>query len=198
MSLLNDERQEYIEMEKKLPQRIESNLPLVINKQIKYCKTNEKMNNNNKMNVFILGLDSVSYNHFRRMFPKTFEYLNDNSSHIGFIAQDIQKYGRDSFQIEELQKAELSYLDALEADWIEQCKTHVPNGYNVMRHSQNKHRNTSNIASYFRSKTISATRKFTKHTFNFKAITFVKFITANTASSHFLLFLLPFNAYFLM
>ncbi len=85
MSLLNDERQENIEMEKKLPQRIESNLPLVINKQIKYCKTNEKMNNNNKMNVFILGLDSVSYNHFRRMFPKTFEYLNEKLEHNHFF-----------------------------------------------------------------------------------------------------------------
>lgn len=84
MSLLNDERQKNIEMEKKLPQQIESNLPLVTNKQIKYCKTSEEMNNN-KMNVFILGLDSVSYNHFRRMFPETFEYLNEKLEHNHFF-----------------------------------------------------------------------------------------------------------------
>jgi hypothetical protein len=33
----------------------------------------------------------------------------------------------------------------------------VPKGYNVMRHSQNKHREKSNIVSYFKGKTLSAT-----------------------------------------
>jgi predicted nuclease of predicted toxin-antitoxin system len=30
-----------------------------------------------KINVLILGFDSVSNNHFKRIFPKTFKYLNE-------------------------------------------------------------------------------------------------------------------------
>ncbi len=81
MSLLTDERRANIEMEKKLPNRIQSNLPLVVNKRIKHCNNNNENIKNDKMSVFILGLDSVSLNHFKRMFPKTFEYLSKNLTH---------------------------------------------------------------------------------------------------------------------
>jgi hypothetical protein len=72
------------------------------------------------------------------------------------LAQDICKYGKDAFEVEELVKDELNSLDALEADWIEKLNSVVPNGYNVMRHSQNKHRNKTNITTHFTNKTVSA------------------------------------------
>lgn len=31
---------------------------------------------NNKMNLLVIGFDSLSYNHFRRLFPQTYDYLN--------------------------------------------------------------------------------------------------------------------------
>ena len=41
------------------------------------CETNNL--NEKKMNILILGLDSLSSSHFRRVFPLTFEYLNTKS-----------------------------------------------------------------------------------------------------------------------
>ncbi len=41
------------------------------------CETNNF--NKKKMNILILGLDSLSLSHFRRVFPLTFEYLNSKS-----------------------------------------------------------------------------------------------------------------------
>ena len=90
---------------------------------------------------------------------------NDHVSSLSLtpLAQDISKYGKDSFQIEDIEKADINLLDALEAKWIEELKSLVPNGYNVMRHSQNKHREKSNIVSYFKGKTLCATlRKIRK------------------------------------
>lgn len=73
------------------------------------------------------------------------------------LATDIRKYGKDSFELEQLYKGQLNDLDAFEADYIESLKSYSPNGYNVMRHSQNKHRDKSNIVSHFRGKVVSTT-----------------------------------------
>ena len=45
-------------------------------KETDKCFTDD-VNGDPKMNVLILGIDSVSYNHFKRIFPLTFSYLND-------------------------------------------------------------------------------------------------------------------------
>lgn len=66
------------------------------------------------------------------------------------LANAIQAHGRDAFQVEELEKAPLDSLDGLEAKWISDLNTFVPNGYNVMRHSRVKNRDESNIASFFK------------------------------------------------
>ncbi len=72
------------------------------------------------------------------------------------LAQDILNFGKEAFEIEEIVKDELNNLDALEAHWIDKLNSVVPNGYNVMRHSQNKHRSKTNIANHFVNKAISA------------------------------------------
>ena len=72
------------------------------------------------------------------------------------LAEDIRKYGKDVFELQELQKAELDLLDALEADWIKKENTCVPIGYNVMKYSRNKHHKKTNIADHFKDKAVSA------------------------------------------
>lgn len=78
------------------------------------------------------------------------DHVSSSASSFTPLAQDIRKYGKEKFTIEELEKAELNSLDGLEAKWINDSKSFVPNGYNVMRHSQNKHRDKSNISSFFK------------------------------------------------
>jgi hypothetical protein len=81
------------------------------------------------------------------------------------LAIDIRKYGKDSFELDELCKENLNDLDALEANYIQLLQSFVPNGYNVMRHSQNKHRDKSNIVSHFRGQVVSAVlRKIRRNT----------------------------------
>ena len=70
------------------------------------------------------------------------------------LSQDIMKFGKDNFIVEDVAKAALDELDALEATWIQKENSLTPIGYNVMRHSQNKHRSKSNIASFFRGKVV--------------------------------------------
>ena len=84
------------------------------------------------------------------------DHISSSSSSSTPLAQDIRKYGKESFELEELWKGNLNDLDAQEANFIELLKSFVPNGYNVMRHSQNKHREKSNIISHFRGKVVSA------------------------------------------
>jgi group I intron endonuclease len=84
------------------------------------------------------------------------DHISSSATSNTPLAQDIQRYGKDSFEVVQLEEAELQTLDALEANWIEKLNTVIPNGYNVMRHSQNKHRIASNIVSHFKGKAVSA------------------------------------------
>jgi hypothetical protein len=72
------------------------------------------------------------------------------------LAKAIREYGEDSFTVEILETDLLERLDELEAKWIDQLGTYVPNGFNVNRYSRNKHRETSTIQDYFAGKVSSA------------------------------------------
>ena len=81
------------------------------------------------------------------------------------FSEAIWQYGKEAFQLEELEKANLQSLDALEAKWIEYFDCVVPKGYNLMRHSQNKHRAESNLNEFFVDKVNNAVlRKIYKGT----------------------------------
>lgn len=80
------------------------------------------------------------------------DHVSTARTSITAFAEAIRKYGREAFQLEELEKAPLDNLDALEAKWIQHYNSIVPNGYNSTRHSQNKHRQTSNLHEFFQGK----------------------------------------------
>ena len=55
--------------------------PMLVDLEYKECEpsSDEKINNNNKeskLNVLIICIDSMSFNHFKRVFPLTYYYLN--------------------------------------------------------------------------------------------------------------------------
>ncbi len=77
------------------------------------------------------------------------DHVSASSSHSTPIANAITEYGKDSFELVEIAKAPLQELDALEAEWINKSNTLVPNGYNVMSHSRNKHHKTSSFHTMF-------------------------------------------------
>jgi hypothetical protein len=80
------------------------------------------------------------------------DHISTSKSSITKFADDIRKFGRDAFKVEELERADLNKLDALEAKWIEHYNSVTPNGYNIGRHSQNKHRDNSNLYEFFQGK----------------------------------------------
>lgn len=73
------------------------------------------------------------------------------------LAEAILKYGPNNFILEEIAKATLIELDALEAQWIQTLNTVVPNGYNVCAHSRNRHRTTSSLSEIYKERVESAT-----------------------------------------
>lgn len=68
----------------------------------------------------------------------------------------IMKYGRDQFTIEVLESDLLERLDELEAKWIMRLNTVVPNGYNVLSHSREKHRTETTIQHHYKTLVASA------------------------------------------
>lgn len=82
-----------------------------------------------------------------------------SSAHRGAktpLAQAILEYGADDFELTpiELNIAD-NKLDEHEAHWIAHYKATVPNGYNVMKHSRCKHRESSSIAEHYVKTTIN-------------------------------------------
>jgi group I intron endonuclease len=73
------------------------------------------------------------------------------------LSKAILEHGRDKFTVEVLETDILERLDELEAKWIERLNTVVPNGYNVMVHSREKHRLESTLANHYSHLTNSAT-----------------------------------------
>lgn len=72
------------------------------------------------------------------------------------LCDAIKKYGKDEFVIEVLEEAPLETLDEKEAYWMSEYNTIYPNGYNVARHSRNRHRDTSNLHVFYKDKVSSA------------------------------------------
>jgi len=56
-------------------------------------ESNQKESNKIKMNVLLIGLDSVSSHHMRRVFPLTYEFLNRN----GVCFTNFNKVGENTF-----------------------------------------------------------------------------------------------------
>ena len=77
------------------------------------------------------------------------DHVSSSRTSSTAFASAIREYGKDAFTVQELEKASLNSLDALEAKWIETFDCVVPKGYNLMRHSQNKHRSESNLNQFF-------------------------------------------------
>jgi hypothetical protein len=73
MSILTEKRKKFIPYETKM-----RNLINGTNDSIPF--TNEKITNQieNKMNVLLMGFDSISKSHFKRIFPLTYSYLKND------------------------------------------------------------------------------------------------------------------------
>jgi hypothetical protein len=67
------------------------------------------------------------------------DHVSSSKNHSTPLAEAIKTYGEESFELFEIVRAPLSDLDTLEAEWIQTKNTIVPNGYNVVSRSRNKH-----------------------------------------------------------
>jgi hypothetical protein len=93
------------------------------------------------------------------------DHVSSSKQSQSEFASAIRRYGKDGFTVEELEKSTLNNLDASEAKWISQYNSVVPHGYNTARHSQNKHRESSNIHEFFKGDVVNASlRKIHKGT----------------------------------
>lgn len=64
---------------------------------LEQCKSNRTQTNSlNKLNVFIIGIDSVSFNHFKRIFPLTYEYLK-NDLEDNLIFENFNSVGENTY-----------------------------------------------------------------------------------------------------
>jgi len=73
------------------------------------------------------------------------------------LAEAILTHGANNFTLEEITKAPLTELDALEAQWIQSLNTVVPNGYNVFADSRKRHRTPTSLADVYVNRIHSAT-----------------------------------------
>jgi hypothetical protein len=93
------------------------------------------------------------------------DHVSSSRHSQSVFASDIRQYGKDGFTLEEIEKSTVNNLDALEAKWISHYNSVVPHGYNTARHSQNKHRESSNIYEFFKGNVVNASlRKIHKGT----------------------------------
>jgi hypothetical protein len=72
------------------------------------------------------------------------------------LCNAINKYGKSNFNIEVIEEAPLETLDEKEAYWILKNDTIYPNGYNIAKHSRNRHREDSNLYIFYKDKVKSA------------------------------------------
>jgi len=82
------------------------------------------------------------------------------NDHVSCVASTplglaIQKHGPDAFKVETLEANVPDVrLDEREAYWITVCDTHVPNGYNKMRHGRCRHREATSLAEFYAPTTV--------------------------------------------
>jgi hypothetical protein len=86
------------------------------------------------------------------------------------LYDDINKYGKDQFKIEEVCKASKIDLDALEAHSIEKLECVVPDGYNVCKHSRNRHHVSSNFVDTYKEKTVKAVVSYIKKNSSYRFV----------------------------
>jgi hypothetical protein len=84
------------------------------------------------------------------------DHVSKSRDAITEFYSDIRKYGVSQFIREELVKAPLDKLDALEAEYILKENSVIPQGYNRAKHSQVKNRENSNITEFFKPYAIKA------------------------------------------
>lgn len=68
---------------------------LISGTSFKECKFPNLKNTANKMNTLIINLESVSYNHFQRIFPITFKYLKEELANM-IVYDNFNRVGDDS------------------------------------------------------------------------------------------------------
>lgn len=93
MSKLMNKRQYFRALEDKFTKPYKD-LPLLRKNDFKECF--KQPNSSPKMNVLIIGLDSVSSSHFKRIFPRTFAYLNDQAER-NFIFENLNSVGTNTY-----------------------------------------------------------------------------------------------------
>jgi hypothetical protein len=92
MSKLMERRLNYRRLEEESFRSLsQPNDPLVVDQEFKRC--NKKSAADEKMNVLILGLDSVSSSQFRRVFPRTFKHLNAT----GTVFESLNSVGSNTY-----------------------------------------------------------------------------------------------------
>ena len=79
------------------------------------------------------------------------------------LCKAIREFGKDSFTINILEEGLLDTLDEREAYWIKTQNTIYPNGYNVAKHSRNRHRDESNLHVFYEGKVTNAIVKSIKN-----------------------------------
>ena len=78
------------------------------------------------------------------------DHVSSAKQHFTPLCKAIQEHGREEFVVEVLESDLLEHLDELEAKWIMKLNTIVPNGYNVLSHSRDKHRMESTIQLHYK------------------------------------------------
>ncbi len=92
MSKLMERRFKFKRLEKeRFDTLTEPNNHLVVDAEFERCSKKSEIKE--KMNVLILGLDSVSSAQFRRVFPRTYEYLNK----AGSIFESLNSVGSNTY-----------------------------------------------------------------------------------------------------
>lgn len=80
------------------------------------------------------------------------DHVSSSKTHTTPLNVAIHTYGRNAFVLEELEKADKHHLDALEAKWISHYNTVVPNGYNIAKHSRNRHHESTDFYNFYKGK----------------------------------------------
>ena len=94
MTKLMDKRRYFRGLEEETAEPYKD-FPLLKHNDFEPCFKRKEVNSQ-KMNVLILGLDSVSTSHFKRIFPKTFSYLN-NQTERNFIFNNLNSVGSNTY-----------------------------------------------------------------------------------------------------
>lgn len=77
------------------------------------------------------------------------DHVSSSKTKDAPLHRSIREHGVESFIYEIIETVEEQKADEREAYWMQQFNSCVPTGYNVMRHSRCKHRESSTIANLY-------------------------------------------------